>query len=102
MKIKRIAMSESDEQTLDKLKKKFKMNNDEILSFCIQTTNAKVMENDQLHFEILKCLEYIKLLVKTSHNLPTRSNEQEMQRIVSSSSRFEEMIVNKIKDEKKL
>ena len=95
-------MSESDEQTLDKLKKKFKMNNDEILSFCIQTTNAKVMENDLLHLDVLKCLEYIKLLVKTNHDLPTRLDEEEMRRVVTSSSRFEEMIIDKIKNETKL
>ena len=29
------------------------------MSFCIQTTNAKVMENDLLHLDVLKCLEYI-------------------------------------------
>ncbi len=72
------------------------------MSFCIQTTNAKVMENDLLHLDVLKCLEYIKLLVKTNHDLPTRLDEEEMRRVVTSSSRFEEMIIDKIKNETKL
>ena len=72
------------------------------MSFCIQTTNVKVMENDLLHLDVLKCLEYIKLLVKTNHDLSTRLDEEEMRRVVTSSSRFEEMIIDKIKNETKL
>lgn len=97
MKVKRIAMNEADEQTLNKLKKIYKMTNDEIISFCIQSTflNTSVHQNNNRNIE--KILEYVMLLVKTSKDLPSYEHYEQMEKTVESTSRFEELIEKKIK-----
>ena len=90
-------MSESDEQTLAKIKQKYRLNNDEAISLCIQTTYAKILENTEIHEDIIKTLEYVKLLVKTNPNLPSRDQEEQMSQVVNRESRFEKLIEEKVK-----
>lgn len=96
MPLKRINMSVEDELLFEKLKKKYKMTNDETLSFCVRSATDKMNESEIIKKELKKTLEYVKLLVKVNKELPTLDEKEQMNKVVHSTSRFEEMIEEKI------
>lgn len=112
MKIKRIAMSEIDEKTFDKIKKMNDMTSDEALSFCVQSTYNQLVyhkgmiatnepkKSDANESLLLKeILEYVKLLVKSNKDLPPKSNPEKMEEYVNGTSRFDDLVLRKIKGE---
>ncbi len=96
MPTKRISMSSEDELLFEKLKRKYKMTNDEALSFCVRAATDKMNELNDIKKDLEKTLEYVKLLVKVNKDLPTIADKEQMNKVVNSISRFEEMIEEKI------
>ncbi len=103
MPIKRISMSIEDEFLFEKLKKKYKMTNDEALSYCVRAAMSKANELEDIKNTLDRTLEYIKLMVKVNKDLPQNDDYELMRRTVNSTSRFEELIEDKLKkvDEKR-
>lgn len=66
-----------------------------------------VIENNMgyvndVNYKLSMIFEYVSLLVKSNKDLPPMINFDEMQTIVNSPSRFEQLIKNKIDREKML
>lgn len=103
MPIKRISMSIEDELIFEKLKKKYRMTNDEALSYCVRAAMSKANELEEIKKELDRSLEYIKLLVKVNKDLPKSEDYEQMKRTVNLDSRFEDLIEEKLRkvDEKR-
>lgn len=96
-------MSYEDELIFEKLKKKYRMTNDEALSYCVRAAMSKANELEEIKKELDRSLEYIKLLVKVNKDLPRSEDYEQMKRTVNLDSRFEDLIEEKLRkvDEKR-
>ena len=90
-------MTVEDAQLFEKIKKKYNMNNEEVLSFCVNVACRKIKDLESNKTTLEKILEYVMLLVKVNKELPTIDDEERMKKVLNSTSRFEELIENKIK-----
>lgn len=90
-------MSIEDELIFEKLKKKYRMTNDEALSYCVRAAMSKANELEEIKKELDRSLEYIKLLVKVNKDLPKSEDYEQMKRTVNLDSRFEDLIEEKLR-----
>lgn len=100
MPVKRVKISEEDDNIIEAIKKKENISNEELWSKMIRLYYLSDGIEMMKMLKIIK--EYVTLLVKSNDKLPTKNQPQEMYEMVHSISRYHALIEDKVTDEKKL